>query len=147
MSLDVYLVAKEPVKKSGTGVFIRDNGARRELTAEEVKEKWPDAEVSPQEYRTCTVYSANITHNLGRMAREAGIYEALWRPEEKGWKTAKDITRTLAEGLHKLKTNPAFFQQFNAPNGWGMYEHFVPFVEGYLEACKKYPDAEIEVSR
>ena len=26
-----------------------------------------------------TVYQANITHNLGKMAREAGIYEALWQ--------------------------------------------------------------------
>jgi hypothetical protein len=26
------------------------------------------------------MYSANITHNLGDMASEAGIYEALWRP-------------------------------------------------------------------
>ena len=34
-----------------------------------------------------------------------------------------------------------------ATNGWGMYEHFVPFVEKYLEACKEYPDAVIEVSR
>ena len=28
------------------------------------------------------VYSANITHNLGGMAREGGIYQACWRPEE-----------------------------------------------------------------
>ena len=26
------------------------------------------------------MYNANITHNLGKMAEEAGIYEALWRP-------------------------------------------------------------------
>ena len=29
-------------------------------------------------------YSANITHNLGKMAEEAGIYKHLWRPEEIG---------------------------------------------------------------
>jgi hypothetical protein len=28
------------------------------------------------------VFSANITHNLGRMAKVAGCYEACWRPEE-----------------------------------------------------------------
>lgn len=30
------------------------------------------------------VFWANITHNLGRMADEAGIYKHLWRPEEIG---------------------------------------------------------------
>ena len=28
-----------------------------------------------------SVFDANITHNLGKMAGEAGIYEALWHPE------------------------------------------------------------------
>lgn len=28
------------------------------------------------------LFSANITHNLSRMAAAAGIYECLWRPEE-----------------------------------------------------------------
>ena len=93
------------------------------------------------------VYDSNITHNLGKMASEAGIYYALWRPEEKGWKHAKDIIPVLKRGLAKLKKKPEYFEQFNSPNGWGLYEHFVPFVEQYLEACKKHPSAEIGVSR
>jgi hypothetical protein len=28
-----------------------------------------------------------------------------------------------------------------------MYEHFVPFVEEYLNACKEYPDSTISISR
>ena len=28
------------------------------------------------------VYQANITHNLGKMAEEAGIYKALWRQKK-----------------------------------------------------------------
>jgi len=28
-----------------------------------------------------------------------------------------------------------------------MYEHFVPFVEKYLNACKEYPKSLIEISR
>jgi hypothetical protein len=94
-----------------------------------------------------SVFDRNITHNLGKMADKAGIYYALWRPEEKGWTTAKDITKVLEKGLKKLKDKPEYFEKFNAPNGWGMYEHFVPFVEEVLEACKKYPSAIIEVSR
>ena len=114
-----------------------------------------------------TVYDANITHNLGKMADKAGIYEALWRPymlrkdfkkfeldagdeyefEEKCVIEAKDIIPILEKGLADLKARPKHFEKFNSENGWGMYEHFAPFVEKYLEACKEYPDAIIEVSR
>lgn len=93
------------------------------------------------------VYWANITHNLGKMAGEAGIYEALWRPEEIGKTKASEIVELLEKGLADLKARPEHFEKFNSPNGWGMYEHFVPFVEEYLEACKEYPDAIIGVSR
>jgi len=31
-----------------------------------------------------TIFEANITHNLNRMAQAAGIYEALWCPDEIG---------------------------------------------------------------
>lgn len=93
------------------------------------------------------LYSANITHNLGKMADEAGIYYALWRPEEIGATKASDIAPLLRDGLYKLKTRPSHFEAFNAPNGWGLYEHFVPFVEAYLAACDEHPDATIEVSR
>ena len=93
------------------------------------------------------VYWANITHNLGKMASEAGIYEALWRPEEIGKTKASEIVELLEKGLTDLKSRPEYFEQFNSPNGWGMYEHFVPFVEKYLEACKEYPETDIYVSR
>ena len=93
------------------------------------------------------VYWANITHNLGEMASKAGIYKALWRPEEINAEKAQDIIELLEVGLTDLKNRPEYFEQFNSPNGWGMYEHFVPFVEEYLKACKEYPKALIEVSR
>ena len=93
------------------------------------------------------VYSGNITHNLGEMADKAGIYYALWRPEEKGYKLAKDIILILEKGLKTLKEKPEYYQKFNAENGWGLYEHFVPFVEEVLNACKEYPDAKISAWR
>jgi hypothetical protein len=93
------------------------------------------------------VYWANITHNLGKMAQQAGIYEALWIPEEIGKVKAGEIIELLEKGLADLKEKPEHFAEFNAPNGWGMYKHFVPFVEKYLNACKEFPDALISVSR
>lgn len=93
------------------------------------------------------VYDSNITHNLGEMANKAGVYYALWRPEEKNWTTAKDITPILEKGLTKLKAKPEYFRKFNPDNEWGSYEGLVEFVESYLEACKKYPSAILKVSR
>jgi hypothetical protein len=93
------------------------------------------------------VYSANITHNLGPMAQEAGIYMTLWCPDELGFTKAEELIGTLEEGLAKLKADPEHFKKFDAENGWGTYEHFVPFVEKYLEACKDNPEADVEVSR
>ena len=96
--------------------------------------------------RTC-VFEANITHNLGAMADAAGIYKACWRPEELGITLAGDLVPLLEEGLAKLKGDPGYYETFNAPNGWGLYKHFVPWVEEYLEACRENPDAEVSVSR
>ena len=93
------------------------------------------------------VYWSNITHNLGRMANEAGIYQALWRPEEIGITKASQLVGPLSEGLLKLVGEPGRFEALNASNGWGKWENFVPFVAKYLEACKNNPDAAVRVSR
>src|ERR1019366_5461275 len=85
-----------------------------------------------------TVYNCNITHNLGTMADKASIYEALWSPDEIGITEAGQLVPLLEEGLKKLKAEPEYYKTFNAKNGWGLYEHFVPFVEKYLAACKEY---------
>lgn len=46
-----------------------------------------------------------------------------------------------------MKSDPSRFIKLNPVNGYGSYQHFVPWIERYLEACYKYPDADIEVSR
>jgi hypothetical protein len=97
--------------------------------------------------RPTEVYWRNITHNLNKMAEEAGIYEVLWRPEELGITKAAELIDPLTVGLEKLKADPERFKQFNAPNGWGDYDSLVDFVETYLEACIDTPNAEVSVSR
>lgn len=139
MSLDVYLYRRKWISYD----------AGKTLTEEEE-----------------TFYDANITHNLGEMAKEAGIYEALWRPhrlredydiaednyeaehefEDNVVILASEIIPVLEKGLNDLKARPEYFEKFNSSNGWGMYENFVPFVEKYLNACKEYPNAIVEVS-
>ena len=120
MSLDVYLTRKKWVSY--------DEGATHTIEDE-------------------NVYWANITHNLGAMAAEAGIYQALWRPEELEITKANELIDPLEKGLKDLKEKPEYYEKFNSPNGWGLYEHFVPFVEKYLEACKQYPQTIISISR
>ena len=97
--------------------------------------------------RPTQVYESNITHNLNDMAKEAGIYMHLWRPEEIGITTAKELIEPLKAGLALLKSDPERFKKFDSPNGWGKYEHFVPFVQDYLNACESNPDAKVEASR
>ena len=97
--------------------------------------------------RPTEVYTDNITHNLNKMAQEAGIYYHLWWPDELHISKAEYLIEPLKKGLQLLESDPERFKAFNSPNGWGMYEHFVPFVRKYLKACIDNPDADIEISR
>lgn len=119
------------------------------------------------EEREEDLYSANITHNLGEMAGKAGIYEALWRPhrlkegydipegdrdaeyrfEEANLVKAYEIIPIIEKGLEDMKARPKYYKTFNSSNGWGMYEHFVPFIEEYLEALKEYPESFVYCDR
>ena len=93
------------------------------------------------------VYSDNITHNLNKMAQEAGLYDALWRPDENGLTHAYQLIPILEKGLAELRAHPEVYEQFNPANGWGDYVGLICFVRDYLKACRANPDAEIEVSR
>jgi len=102
-----------------------------------------------------SVYSANITYNLGKMAAEVKVgigsnidlYTILWRPEELNFKFAKDIADLLDDGWNILLSDPEKFKKFNPENGWGSYESLCDFVYKYRNACWENPDAELSVSR
>lgn len=95
---------------------------------------------------TC-VLDRNITHNLAPMAREAGLYEAMWRPDEIPIAKAGDLIPRLEAGLATLRGDPARFMKLNPSNGWGRYENLVEVAEALLAACRQYPNGVIEVSR
>lgn len=100
-----------------------------------------------------SVYDANITHNLGKMAAEVKLsngktlYDVLWRPDEHGFVFAEDISELLDEGFNILLSDPVGFKKYNPENGWGNYEGLVEFVYKYRNACWDEPDAKLEVSR
>lgn len=91
------------------------------------------------------LYTANITHNLTKMARAVGIYLPLWHPGDIGITKASQLIGTLEAGLNVLHSDRERCEQFNPPNGWGDYECFVRFVSNYLDACRDHPDADVEV--
>lgn len=97
--------------------------------------------------RPTTVFNGNITHNLNKMADEAGIYQHLWRPDELNITHAGDLIIPLTNALALMRADPERFKQHNPANGWGDYNGFVKFVEEYLTACQENPDAEIRASR
>jgi hypothetical protein len=93
------------------------------------------------------LYSDNITHNLWKMATEAGIYDCLWTPEENCFDTAAQLIHPLSSGLTAMALDYKRFKEFDAPNGWGKYDDFLAFVARYLAACKENPKARVSVSR
>lgn len=147
MSLDVYLTGSASIHKKGV-IFIRENGATKELSREEWDRLNPGREpVVVEESEGPEVYWRNITHNLTKMAGQAGLYEALWRPDEIGITKAKQLVDPLQAGLVRLKAEPEKFKAFNPSNGWGDYDGLVAFVADYLGACLANPDADVRVSR
>lgn len=148
MSLDVWLKVEKAQPRNGSGIFVRQDGQTKEISRQEWDEKFPDREPVVMEYgETNCVYSANITHNLNDMADAAGIYEALWRPEQNDMNIAADLITVLEVGLTKLKKEPNEFKKYNPKNGWGDYDGLVQFVKNYLAACKLHPLATVHVSR
>ena len=108
---------------------------------------WLEHRECPECHQRPEGYSANITHNLAPMAEEAGIYLHLWRPEEIGIRTAAQMIEPLRAGLALMRAEPDRFRAFDAPNRWGTYEDFVPWIERYHVACEAWPDSELRVSR
>lgn len=93
------------------------------------------------------VYNTNITHNMGRMASEAGIYKAIWDPEGECIFRAAGVWGDAKEGFADLITRPNHYKQFNPPNGWGDYDSFCEWLIDYMRACREYPNAKVEAFR
>ena len=91
----------------------------------------------------------NITHNLGTMAShvKAGrwnLYQLLWRPEEHGFHhLTPEYVRAVGEGYRELAAHEAKYSQYNAENGWGLYEHFCPWVGRYADFIAALPESEL----
>lgn len=145
MSLDLYVESNTPVQHRSTGVFIRENGETRELTKEEVKEKY-GKDVEENVYSDNTLLHINLTHNLTKMAnlcsykdyvnpktsRDITLYTLLWHPEEilnKDSLITKEYLFRLIDLCDSLELNPDFYKEYNPENGWGSYEQLLSAVK------------------
>lgn len=93
------------------------------------------------------LYSANITHNLNKMAAAAGIYDCLWRAPENGFVKAGQLIDPLRKGILFLSENPDKCRDLEPDNRWGTWENFLPWCANLLSACKEFSDANIRTSR
>lgn len=148
MSLDVTLTLEGAAVPAGSGIFVREGGRTVEISRQEWDARNPGREpVVLVRGESDTVFSRNITHNLGTMAEHAGLYRPLWRPEELGITTAAELVEPLRAGLRLLNAEPEHYRRFNPENGWGNYEALVEFCEQYLAACERYPAAKVAACR
>ncbi len=82
--------------------------------------------IPPEQVRA---YEGNITFNLGPMLRRAGIHPAILD----GMDTC-DAEPVIYHAHMLLRENEAYFSNFNAANGWGIYENCVEFVSNLYDA-------------
>ena len=108
------------------------------------------SDTSPYEHN----YQANITHNLGEMARhvicfecngkEITLYDILWHGS--GLRGGQIISM-LEVALKKLEESPSSYWEFTPKNGWGDIHNLISFTKGLLQACRDYPRGELLAHR
>lgn len=107
------------------------------------------------EYDDCFrfYHVANITHNLGEMARHIPVsdtltlYNVLWRPDESGLMTTDDIVDLVAEGVRYMITHKDDLIKYNPDNGWGDYDGLLEFAKQVGNACLFNPCCQIDADR
>lgn len=160
MSLDIYIISPEPIKKKSTGIFARIDGQTRELTKEEVIERFPDVDphdIVESAFETDEFWHGNITHNFREMAKnckvhnwplDVNLYDQLWRDESPDKEDIGDYKVYLILCLNELESNPDKYKQYNPSNGWGTYEQLVEFIRSFIHALIDMPPGStIEYSR
>lgn len=76
MGLDIYFFKK--------GFDIQKSRGEIDATYTKLQAIKEELEQLEDDFEEAKLSSLNITHNLNNMAKEVGLYEVLWRPEEMG---------------------------------------------------------------
>lgn len=96
-----------------------------------------DLEMPPVEVQE--VFTVNITHNLTEMASAVNIYNGLWRPNYTFDKITPELLSKIEAGHRELYRNPEKYRKYDASNGWGTYDDFLPVVAKIMYALHEYP--------
>lgn len=153
MGLNAYLSIPTKSGPKGSGIFVREDGQTKEISRAEWDEKFPGREPvvlvddSDEGMAALPMFEANLTHNVRGIANAALIGDHLWFPEKIGITTARQLIEPLTVGLANLKANSEKYRALEPANGWGSVGGLIRFVEEYLAAAKKWPDAQVSVSR
>tara|TARA_R100000935_G_C2821892_1_gene160208 strand:- start:1110 stop:1430 length:321 start_codon:yes stop_codon:yes gene_type:complete len=94
-----------------------------------------------------SMWSGNMTHNLNKIAIEAGVYECIWRPDEIGVKYARDNISNLRFALGIFYSKYDELKKLNPSNGWGDIDGLIEVTQDFLKACMEYPEAIIYCDR
>jgi hypothetical protein len=89
------------------------------------------------------VYWFNITHNLTDMADSIDLYEPMWHPERLGITKASELIEPLEKALVRMAPNLHDLREHEPDNGWGTADDLLRVTSQYLEACRKFPDADV----
>jgi len=89
----------------------------------------------------------NITHNLVPMAKAAGLYEVVWRPDELASRQLRDLRPALLAGIDRMVEHAEKLKQLAPSNGWGTYESFMRALHQLLWVANTYPLAYVSPSR
>jgi len=93
------------------------------------------------------VFHGHTTHNVVPMAKEAGAYHLLWRPDEVPITTAGQLTDPLLVARAVMQHDPARFAARNAPNGAGTVSDWTAFLHCVAEASTTWPAATVRATR
>lgn len=154
MSLDLYIKSDKPILKTGTGIYIRENGKNRELkTKEEVFRYFGnDTNVEIMTYETNEVWHGNMTHNLGKMAKlikgdKRDLYTLFWRPTEKI--VTKDWVDEVLKCYIYLKDHEDKLKPLEEENRvyenngdsyiWGTFDSLKEFMESLIKCILDLP--------
>lgn len=93
--------------------------------------------------------SLNITGNLCKLARQLGIVDVIWSPEETigifknpNKVTGLEMLPSLYRA-HKLVVDSKIsgvHDDLLPSNSWGSHASFIKFLSNYIKACALYPD-------
>jgi len=84
----------------------------------------------------------NMTYNVSTMVKEACGVTFSWFDGM----TCKQALPILYFCWRNLRRNPSHFRRFEAPNGWGTYEQFMPYMTRFYVMARLHPKGIIRVS-